>query len=423
VPTKTLTPTFDPLSVVTATRAPAAACPPTIENPPRPDFLYDAEYLSGPGTRDLIDQTIEYVRTYGPLPVTEAFKAREEEEGLDYLFQDLTNDGIPEFGFGFIAFRILGCVNGQYEQLYAAFSGVYLSAAHITYIGDQNKNGILEFLLNTGIDPQGGRAYNLVEWNGSKIDDILFSFWRNEALFSGVFVEGNTELYFEDLDHDGYQELVFYQGIPVWSTYHDGLPWRRVKDYYRWNGYFYSLYKQDYDPPVYRFQAVRDADYASKWQEYDKALALYQQVIFSDTLKPWSAGWLQYEQTIWLSSNSGDPTPTPPPDDPKEFPFLEAYSRYRIMLLHVVGGYLSEAKIVYDTLQEKFPEGQPGHIYAELAQIFWNEYQASQSIEQSCTKASLWAIVQDADIFYYISSDFHGWQNPSYEREDFCPFK
>jgi hypothetical protein len=195
-----------------------------------------------------------------------------------------------------------------------------------------------------------------------------------------------------------------------------------------WNGEAFAFYRTEYARPQFRFQAVQDADQATRWAEYDNALDLYQQAIFSDKLDWWTQERRAYEQILWDSrwyAGSLTPTPTPlpfPTSDPNEYPNLAAYSRYRIMLLHLLRGYLPEAKIVYETLQEKFPADQPGHEFAEMATEFWNEYQTSHDIGQACNQSVEYAR-SHSEILTYLGSDYHGWQSHEYAPEDVCPFK
>lgn len=406
------TPTVNIYDFSTVTPAAPAECPVWPADPPRPEFVYS--YSGDDNPIELVEQTLEYVQAYGPLPVIEALESRGLKQDINYLYRDLTNDGVPEFGFGLCAFRVLGCVDGSFERLYASTRDGHLTAGEIVLVGDENKNGIPEVVLHTATYTMGVRDYQMIEWDGSGFRQIL----------DGISVEIGTDIYYEDLDHDSFKEIIFYQGIPLPNTYMYPFPSRRVKDYYRWDGYLYTLYRRIFDPPVYCFQAVQDGDYLTTFQEYDAALTLYQDAVFSDLLKPWSPELQDFENDTFLSSSGGYPTPYPPPAaDPDEYPNLAAYARYRIMLLHVARGYLPEAEIVYTTLQEKFPEGQPGHMFAELAQEFWEEYVLSQNMEQSCSAAIEYAEDHKDTIFYYISSDYHGWQSRNYEPEDICPFK
>lgn len=76
----------------------------------------------------------------------------------------------------------------------------------------------------------------------------------------------------------------------------------------------------------------------------------------------------------------------------------------------------------YVNLQAKFPAGQPGYAYAEMAQAFWEDYQASQDIGQACGKAVAYATAH-ADSLTYLGSDYHGLQSHIYKPDDVCPFK
>ncbi|HKZ70229.1 MAG TPA: hypothetical protein VJ020_09120 [Anaerolineales bacterium] len=229
-----------------------------------------------------------------------------------------------------------------------------------------------------------------------------------------------------DIDGNGTIELILEGGISSGVNYRDGLPWRVQTDTHMWSGEAFVFYRTKYAAPQYRFQAVQDADQATLGREYDTALDLYQEAIFRDELEWWSPERRAYEQALWDASWHFEvPTPTPlpfPTPDPNEYPNLAAYARYRIILLHILRGYLPEATIVYETLQEKFPAGQPGHEFAEMATEFWIDYQTSQDIGQACNQAVEYAR-SHSEILTYLGSDYHGWQSHEYTPEDVCPFE
>ena len=122
---------------------------------------------------------------------------------------------------------------------------------------------------------------------------------------------------------------------------------------------------------------------------------------------------------------SNSPNPQLPPSDPFEYPNLAAYSRYRIMLIHLAHGYKSDSQTVFDTLQKLFPPGEPGHAYAEMAQIFWDEYAGTQNMARSCDKAIQFATAHPEEIFTYLESSAYGWQRIEYQAqlEMLCPFQ
>ena len=128
-------------------------------------------------------------------------------------------------------------------------------------------------------------------------------------------------------------------------------------------------------------------------------------------------------QFSWDPNYQLTPTPAIPPDDPQEYPNIAAYARYRIMLLHILQGHFPEAQIVYDTLQEKFPEGGDGHRFALVAKAFWDQYQISKNIKESCAKAVSMAYKYRL-ILKFLGADYHNYQQDiMYESKDVCPFE
>jgi hypothetical protein len=188
-------------------------------------------------------------------------------------------------------------------------------------------------------------------------------------------------------------------------------PGRPRHEVWAWNGAAFTFHKSYYDPPVYRFQAVYDADDASLAGDYDAALALYQRAAFDESLLGWGPG-----------QNPVDPQPGI--WDPDERPRLEAYSRYRILLLHAINNRSDAAQIVYDSLVEKFPSGSPGQPFAELASAFWEEYSANQILADACAEAADYASAHEDDILVPISWPAYGDNEArTYKPEDICPFE
>jgi hypothetical protein len=209
------------------------------------------------------------------------------------------------------------------------------------------------------------------------------------------------------------------QAIPIWSEYVDGLPWRKETRTCTWNGEKYVLTRTEFSLPEFRFQAVQDADRAALAGEYDRAIDLYRQAIFDDQLDWWSADREMYEiQQVAFETPVPWPTPIP---DPAEYYYLAAYSRFRILVLHVLRGFTSDAKIVYDTLQAKFPDGEAGYEFVEMAALFWDEYQGSSDVGAACGKAIEYAAAHP-DILPYLGSHYHGDQDHTYVPDDVCPF-
>ena len=341
--------------------------------------------------------------------------------------KDLTADGIPEVVLeGWQGVFILGCHDGQYKELLSAPNNYAMWPPFLWLSEDANRNGVPELVIEVGSATQGGADFRAFEWDGLHFASLLASSdlspFRPFA-WEGIYGSQVVHPEFLDIDLDGRKELVFVSLIPVWTIYRDGLPWRVKSDVYEWDGAMYVPHRSLYSVPEYRFQAVQDGDRFTLFGEYDQALAAYQEAIFSDKLGWWSPDRQINLQEIWdAEAMGGTPTPTPPPPDPPEYYYLEAYARFRIMLLHLIRGWQPEAETVYKTLLQEFPPGTPGSEVADLASAFMQEYTLSASIPSACDALIQLATQQTSPLLNYLGELHHGWQSPRYRYELLCPF-
>jgi hypothetical protein len=319
---------------------------------------------------------------------------------------------------------VFTCNEGQYQTIFAGdtccqFIPDQEEDEGIRTIIDMNQDGIDEILLsyigNIGNHWNLYRSFQILSWNGNQFVDLIPEAEFTTGISTHVADVYNGEGDIEDTNGDGYLELVLSNGIEHY--YVDGGPQRVRTDVWAWNGMAFTLERWEYTPPEYRIHAVWDGDAASLFGDYDAALVFYQQAIFDEQLLGWSQGqsW-QPVSADWFWQDY-----TPPPPDPEERPRLEAYARYRIMLLHVIREYMTEAKIVYDTLQEKFPSGSVGHPYAQLATIFWDEYNQANDVATACDAAVVFAADHEDEILRLLGFTFYNLGN--YEPTDICPFK
>jgi hypothetical protein len=93
------------------------------------------------------------------------------------------------------------------------------------------------------------------------------------------------------------------------------------------------------------------------------------------------------------------------------------------MLLHILQGNMTEARTVYQTLQEKFPEGKEGYIFSLVAKSFWEKYNTSQSVDEAC-KEAIRAAEKYQDYLHFLGSDYHNIeQDIEYTPQDVCSLK
>jgi hypothetical protein len=425
--TFTITPTFDPKHIQTYTPVPPAVCPkailqsakaPSIEIPDDPNK--QSEYI------------INYLSIYGPQGLIEYFSHNYQPDH-QIRYDDVTNDGVADLIITLFPsyFFIFGCQNEGYVLLYSfAIGGIGIG--EIEDVVDANRDGIPEILLNDGNYSDGGHSFRLIEWNGSSFIDIPIVD-DSSTDTSAVWVFPYGKVYLRDVNGDGLEEMVVENGVPVGGGigdyfYVNDIPFRDETDYYRWNGSSYFEYKQEFDPPIYRFQAVQDGDRDSLNGNFAHALDSYMRAISDPTLGWWSPDRRTYLQFQWdpYAFNSSAVF-TPPIVEKNEYPNLAAYSYYRILLIDLLEGQTSKATRLYDYLQASYPTGHPGYIFATLASAFWTEYQSTRQIGAACFQAAQFASDRHDDVFYYLGNygndDFHGSFSLSYTPESICPFK
>jgi hypothetical protein len=180
----------------------------------------------------------------------------------------------------------------------------------------------------------------------------------------------------------------------------------------------------DIEPPEFRIQAIQDGDDLIRLDEYDLALARYQDAIFNADLQAWSPdrwwpdGWYQGAIDSFTGDEEPGRMPTP---DPDERPRLEAYARYRVVLLHAVRADTYSAQIAYEEFLERVTPG-PGLAFADLATAFWEAYSVDHQVTAGCSAAVEFARTHAAEILAPLGAGYYGWANRNCEPDDVCPF-
>lgn len=175
-------------------------------------------------------------------------------------------------------------------------------------------------------------------------------------------------------------------------------------------------------PATYRIQAVWDGDEASRLGRWEDAMGFYQQVLDDETLLPWSPEFygLYAPACGWVGPT---PFPTHPAPEVEELPRLQAYARYRLLLIATLRGNLAEAQRLQARLQADFPPGQVGHPYAALAEIFLTAYATHPDLGAACQSAVQFAEAHAPDILEPLDSEHYGGYTPMYIYfpEEICP--
>ena len=356
---------------------------------------------------------------------------------------DLTGDGVKELiVYELFSTTVFGCVGGKHRIMldYIDFDdSLTISPAYIYAIQDLNRNGtpdiVFAYPKTTGWDT----TVNILEWNGKDFVSLIQAdhgensiktsrlantlYWYEREWISGWFsssnipsMNGGADIEIRDIDGNSTQELILTDSGPAHPDmlYSFG-PWRGKRVVFSWDGIHYLYSDLQMGPPEYRFQALQDADRLFLLGEYDAALALYQDVIFSDQLEWWTRERMDFiRDTVWGKENIIEPKP-----NPDEYLHLAAYARYRILLHHISRGWFEEAEIVHKTLQEKFPEGSVGYEYAEMATFLWNEYHQSRNLESACDQIVEY-VSSNTELLGFLETS--SLQSHIYVPEDLCPF-
>lgn len=418
---ETPTPTYSLLPLRTNTSAPPALCPETSsQDAPPPSFLHSDEFFFS-GYLERQDDVIGYLNTFGPQPIVYQEERQAQLGGYEspVLWQDLTNDGVPEFALRTRTFDIFGCYQGNYITFFSQPTiDAYLTPYKLVNWADNNRNGLPELTFLSGFETQGGRSYEVFEWDGNEFQSLI----PNEPYQPYLSLHAkNSGIEYRDLDGDYIKELIATVGIPVWEIYYSGLPWRNESRYFRWNGVHYVYAWNEYDPPEYRFQAVQDADLATERGNYERAIELYREAIFSDLLEWWSPERRTYYQVLFGAELAMESTPTPIAPETNEYYQLSAYARFRILVLYTFLGWDQEARIIFDEMLEKYPLENPGFPYIEMAKAFIEEYEDAGQINLACSRAIDYA-TSHPEVLIPLGSEYHGWQSHIYAAQDVCIF-
>jgi len=368
---------------------------------------------------------------------------------------DLTGDGVSELVIEqLFNLVVIGCNHGGYTTL-LDFNPTHDGAPSIVAAQDMNLNGIADLVLTYDVTSGSNAVIDILEWDGSQFKSLIQANhgqnsvatsrlakalywysqgsqpWFEDPEVNVPTMNGGAQITIRDLDNDGTKELIVTDKGPLHpDTIYNFGPWRGQQVVFKWDGLHYLYAALALEPPLYRFQAVQDADRFFFMKEYDQALAIYQEVVFSDKLDWWSQDKFMFLRNSYYAQMTKDvPPPTPVPDL-NEYSNLAAYARYRILLYHLVQGQSDEASVVYKILLEKFPTGSAGQPYAEMAALLWNEYTRTQSLESACLPVVAYVEshpeTMDAlgnNAFIRANYVSHGFQSHLYAPEDICPFK
>ena len=336
------------------------------------------------------------------------------------LMDDLTGDGrpemvillsqsIPDKAYEDMGIFIFGCHAGAYQSLYTSesfdmgYSGVVAK--------DLNADGIRELVIQYQYETTWQyHDYSILEWDGSTFRD-LFSADEN-AIASQLIDLGEPE--FKDVDGNGTLEVLAPHTVQVHGAGYacSWGPTRSSHFIIMWVDGQFRLLREEFAAPEYRFQAAYDGDNYASHGLNDKAINSYQQAINNPDLKPASRGDLQRDG-YFACENSVAPDKTEPDQ-------IRAYASYRWMILETYLGNAPEAQQLLIEMENKYPQGNTGYSFTQIAGIFWQEYQATQKASLACQKVRNGIPLLGLDPFSVFEN--YGWGNEGPDNYTICPY-
>ena len=371
-----------------------------------------ADYLSAGGTLEELRRELEYLGDITTL-----------DRKVTVLSADVTGDGQPDVVVETLWLPIgeaisgyayaLTCSAGRYVASTVADFGFTASFGDPTEypslglraVEDLTGDGVPELLLSfvetaemlpIELPDDYVRFFKVVGWDGADFAELLPEQFPGRPAVTLLNGDGTLS----DTDGDGVKELVLRGGAPKTGT---GHPFQRAKaETWGWAESGFALRCATFGGPTYRFQAVEDGDLAMLCQDLETALASYQQAIFDEALETWVGDELGL---------------VPAPADERQL--LSAYSRYRILLIHLANGTDDAAAVVYDTLSDTFAPGDAGYPYVELAAMAFDEVEAGADLSAACREVIRYAVAEGLAPL----ADAYGYYSPLYATPKYlCPF-
>jgi hypothetical protein len=343
--------------------------------------------------------------------------------------QDLTNDDIPEVIVRAYESLVFGCQNGRVILLLKAGREVEESvpAPWFDRIADVNANGMPDLVL--AYEFLGAHdstlSVEIYEWDGVAFRTLIAKertdvpFARNGYGERGVASMWNGNLELVDVDGNGTIEVVMEGGVGGGlDASLNGGPQRSERHVWMWNGTEFILQNVSFSAPSYRYQAIQDGDDASLVGDFDGAMSFYQAAIEDDDLQGWNPARLGFDSFV----GEGTPVPTFPPVDPNERPRLEAYGRFRILLIELLRGRLDRAEDQLRDLRGGFDQQSFAYPFVEMSEIAWQAYLDSEDMAPACSLVIDYVSSHAEEVLVPLGSTYYGWLNRDYEPEDICPF-
>ncbi len=437
--TPTSYPTFHPELAVTVTPAQAEVCP--VEDP-NFEFTDELLVLAKEDLLAFVETSLDSGASFEQI-LSQLFQG--DTRKMQTFSPDLTTDGVSEMIIQHDhAVTIFQCHDGAYRSI-LEYDTEEWSPISNKYKSDINQNGIPELMITFKIDPNNNYAYDLLEWDGQEMKAILqvdhgYNARDISRIANGVgwnsiqqvwvddhwvLVLNDTvgEFTLKDLDGNGFYEIVFDDyGPGNKMIFYETGPWLYQRLVFTWNGESFLFSDYQIDSPLYRYQALQEADRAFLLRNYDQALILYDKVIQSTVLEWYSLDRKKYFWDIYAAKHSGRDTSEihPPYFRADEYQYLSAYARFRKMVLQLAAGKQADAYNSYQLIDQIYTVKNPGFKHAEIGRIYWNAVENGMSLMDACQPVIEY-VAENPKLMDALGDQWHGDQSHIYTPADVCP--
>ena len=164
---------------------------------------------------------------------------------------------------------------------------------------------------------------------------------------------------------------------------------RPVRVFYKWQGDELVFNRRVLRPSIFRFHVLEDAQEALDHGDTQMALVSYDRAAADTTLRD-SLSWHEFETS---DLDGFDPVKMAQAESIAR-KYQTAFAHFRILALSADTASLIRLQSIVDLLALRYPEGQPGHEFAELALIFRDEFAQSGDAQLACQAVNA-AVEQD----------------------------
>ena len=393
-PTATLRPTATPRPTPTATPIPKCPAPTSADVWAAPvDFDgYPAAigaYLNAGGPVTALTTILSNASSindrFGSVKLID-LTGDDEHEVIVSIAEPASLDRLPAPG-GMLL--IYGCARQRVDLLYTAQSAAAETMPRLVQIGNITgaaRGAQVATLISSCGAHTCFERFDMLGWTGATFVSLLST---------PLELPGGTYRLVQR-DQDPAFEIEAQSGV-IGSV--GAGPQRTEQHVWKWNDTQYVKAATELSPVEYRIHAIYEGDDAFAAGDYAKAIDWYGRAITDDALKDW-------HEEIGYRTKTDRAT-------------LTAYARFRLLVIGVLRGE-ANAKDQLDQLTAEFPDGSPAHDTQQMAQTFWDKYQATQDLKAACVAANAYANEQ-----YQIFEDLNlfGYSNRSYTPDDMCPIR